>query len=73
MLVLTSLAMAARSRQLPELQDHRRSWQTFIQAQNAVIRHQERPLKIRLPEEENFSGGELRLEIIPVDNKTQFY
>ncbi|MBJ6146314.1 DEAD/DEAH box helicase [Hymenobacter sp. BT559] len=65
--------MAARSRQLSELQDHRRSWQTFIQAQEAVIRHRERPLKIRLPEDENFSGGELRLEIIPVDNKTQFY
>lgn len=65
--------MSANSRQLSNLQDHRRSWQTFIQAQEAVISYRERPLKIKLPEEENFSGDELRLEIIPVDNKTQFY
>ncbi len=65
--------MPPRIRQLSDLQDHRRSWQTFIQAQEAVIRHRQRPLKIKLPEEDNFSGDELRLEVIPTDNKTQFY
>lgn len=65
--------MPTRSDQLSDLQNHRRSWQAFIQAQEAIIRHRERPLRISLLEEENLSGDELRLEVIPTDNKTQFY
>ena len=65
--------MPPSSRKLSDLQDHRRSWQTFITEQEAVIKHRERPLKIELPEDENFSSSELRLEIIPTDNKTQFH
>ncbi|TGD80811.1 hypothetical protein EU557_13490 [Hymenobacter wooponensis] len=65
--------MSSRPRQLSGLEDHRNSWQVFIEAQEAVVRHRERPLKIKLPEEENFSSSEVRLEIIPTDNKAKFY
>jgi hypothetical protein len=65
--------MARRLGKLSDLKAHQQSWDLFIRAKEKMVGLCEKPINIKQVTESDFTTTELRVEVVPADDKTRFY